>query len=208
MVAGRDPAEPTMAARSGGLEPPPAAQDDWKPPSEFDKIRELNSQGGRLATVYGLLLTAYTFSAGSEPLYLALRSRIGLVHAGWYGRCWRARPGLAQSAGSDRQIVTRSQLVSVSWFRTSAGWFIPGRPPLGKTHAAAGLGQPSLRPFPSRREAPAAVTGSRAGRGLLGYDNDSCILGPFRCPSIPRGQGIEAGSSWSSVSVGARIDRS
>ena len=30
-------------------------------------------------------------------------------------------PVFRQSAGSDRQIVTRSQLVSVSWFQKSAG---------------------------------------------------------------------------------------
>jgi hypothetical protein len=54
---------------SGPAAAPETAAEAWRPPSEFDQIRELNSQGGRLATLYGFLLTAYTFTATSQPIH-------------------------------------------------------------------------------------------------------------------------------------------
>jgi hypothetical protein len=60
--------EPAAPVQVASAEAPGAAQEGWQPPSEFDQIRELNSQGGRLATLYGFLLTAYIFTAGSEPI--------------------------------------------------------------------------------------------------------------------------------------------
>lgn len=50
------------------MQPSEADSGHWEPPSEFDQIRELNAHGGRLATLYGLILTAYTISAASEPV--------------------------------------------------------------------------------------------------------------------------------------------
>ena len=69
-------------------------------------------------------------------------------------------PAFRQSAGSDRQIVTRSQLVSVSWFAESVG--------LARVRGQI-LGRLRLR---VRR--PGAV---RSIRGAIGWDRSSDAAG-------------------------------
>jgi hypothetical protein len=50
------------------------AEEPWKPPTEFDLVKELNTQAGRLATLIGLVFTGSAFAANSPQVHDAIQA--------------------------------------------------------------------------------------------------------------------------------------
>jgi hypothetical protein len=56
------------AGANGMTAQPPGSKAEWKPPPEFDVIKELNGHAGRLATLLGLVVAASALSLSNDPI--------------------------------------------------------------------------------------------------------------------------------------------
>lgn len=65
--------------------PPHTDKSDWKPPPEFDLIKELNGHAGRLGTLLGLVVAASALSLSNGPIKDALTNFDLSAHAFLYG---------------------------------------------------------------------------------------------------------------------------
>jgi hypothetical protein len=64
---------------------PPSETPEWKPPPEFELIKELNGHAGRLATLLGLVVAALALSMSNGPIKDALTGFDLSAHAFVYG---------------------------------------------------------------------------------------------------------------------------